>query len=68
MEGNPSNNSGSEFINLIEEHDEVYDNIIKYQDTLVSNKEQLSELFDSKVVLAVGATGVGKSTLMNAII
>lgn len=35
---------------------------------MVDNIDELNELVDGRVVLAVGATGVGKSTLMNAIL
>jgi putative ribosome biogenesis GTPase RsgA len=56
------------FHNLREEDDEIYSNILLYHQTMVDNIDELNELVDGRVVLAVGATGVGKSTLMNAIL
>ena len=60
--------SANAFKNLREEDDHLYNDILNYHSTMVENIQTLNELCDKKVVLAVGATGVGKSTLMNAII
>ena len=60
--------SANAFNHLREEEDHVYNDILHYHQTMIENIDCLNELIDGCVVLAVGATGVGKSTLMNAII
>ena len=46
----------------------MYNTVIRYVDILNSNEQKLAELVGKNVVMAVGSTGVGKSTLMNAIL
>jgi len=48
--------------------DKTYDKIVGYLNTQNENKLELKELYGKNVVMAVGLTGVGKSTIMNAII
>jgi len=56
------------FKHLSAQDSPVYRQVIKYVDILNVNENELAELSDKNVVMAVGATGVGKSTLMNAIL
>ena len=50
------------------ENDETYNLLIKYDQLLKTRKYQSEELNGKQLLMAVGATGTGKSTLMNAII
>jgi len=46
----------------------LYDTIIKYKNSINSFSDALAGICGKKVVMAIGATGVGKSTLMNAVV
>ena len=50
------------------QQDPLYAKIISYKNKINSFEQELADIRDKKVVMAIGATGVGKSTLMNAVV
>jgi len=55
-------------LNIIEYSDPIYAKILYYKKCIDQHNVELLDICNQTVVMAVGATGTGKSTFMNAII
>ena len=49
-------------------NDKIYNILLSYKDELNRTEKELDEIKGKDMVMVVGATGSGKSTLMNAIL